>query len=217
MSIDTKIANWDRHDDAVDYDAIALPSKAGLPRQLTYKAQARPVPVEALEEIASAVKAHVAAYPLDIAEVDAKRPIDFKEFSANVEASVKKVAVSLSLADLSEYDSSVVFCRWVPPHTDAFSRGRAFVSVVAHTGPHPYIMQSVATQLADDKRRTTKLFTKTVGLEVGDILVFDPEEPHYTAPAYPSDESLLVLVQFDLPLGSNQDLMDLYQRFMPRS
>lgn len=95
----------------------------------------------------------------------------------------------------AEDDLEILGCEWARPHVDPIL-GTAIYSLVIHTGPFPYRMQTFHTR----RRRVEgyellDLVTSTRDLRVGETFVFDPTTPHCVFPERPHQEQLLVLMQ----------------------
>jgi hypothetical protein len=119
----------------------------------------------------------------------------------------KAIAAHLSLPgswDLPE----VVACRLAGPHSDIEWLGKAFVSVVLHTGPHPY---QVSAFSCTSRTETSAAQVHRTGrlVEPGDVFIFDPAQGHCAFPLCPDRKSLLVLLQWTVDLSGEEALSTL--------
>jgi hypothetical protein len=104
-----------------------------------------------------------------------------------------------------ELDSAAVLaCRFALPHDDNIFEGKAFLSTVLHTGPHPYLMSMFTTEpgerVKNDGSRRQLVIDTVRELKVGDTFMFDPTVPHMAAPMEPHADQWLILLQLERPL-----------------
>ncbi len=108
----------------------------------------------------------------------------------------------------------LVFCEWASLHTDPDWLGKAFVSLVVGTGPSPY---TVSTHKISRKKDSQIPSVKTRGFKMhtGDLFVLDPTLPHSANPCTNHYGSLLVLMQVTELFGSEQEKIELFDRYPP--
>lgn len=120
----------------------------------------------------------------------------------------------LGWQDMPASSRAVLFCEWAPPHVDSSFAGKAFVSLVLHTGEEPYLVQTFHT-----KRHTNEdpdpiaLTTTSRLLRPGDLMVLDPCTPHMAAPVRSSRDALLIMLQVEWPDATAEEREALIKRF----
>jgi hypothetical protein len=173
---------------------------------LLYKTQAR-VSLDEHQRDIEAVVTPLSGYDFDADEVH-QNHVQLGRPEGRL---AKAIAAQLSLPaswDLPE----VVACRLAGPHSDIEWLGKAFVSVVLHTGPHPY--QVSAFSCTPRTERTAAQVHRTGRLvEPGEVFVFDPAQGHCAFPLCPDRKSLLVLLQWTVDLEGEGALANLRTTF----
>lgn len=109
----------------------------------------------------------------------------------------------------------VLACEWASPHVDESYAGQAFCSLVLHTGPEPYVLQLLETSVGPDGVSRVKATTRV--LTPGDVVVIDPTTPHMAMPLHSHSESLLVMLQLELPDTCPAEREAVLRRFPPRA
>lgn len=117
-----------------------------------------------------------------------------------------RLVCDLGLEDVPAHTISLLACEWASVHVDDSFAGSAFLTLVLHTGPNPYVMQTFHSARNDEDDPTPlELHTSTRLLHPGQAVVFDPTTPHLAVPAGFSADQLLVLLQVEL---SDKDLTE---------
>lgn len=130
--------------------------------------------------------------------------------------SLQCLVKTLGMTDVADHDVSILACEWASVHHDDMFEGRAFASVVLHTGPERYVVQSFHTQVKESENgRGLKLTAETRVLNAGDAFVLDPTTPHMAAPESPTSNCLLILLQFELDDHNKQERQKIVKRFPP--
>lgn len=93
-------------------------------------------------------------------------------------------------------DAELAVCEWSAPHVDIRCLGFSFYSVVLHTGPQPYLMQTMHTE-PHSGGCADLIFHREI-LAVGEAFVFDPTTIHMAFPLKPHQDQLLILLQVQL-------------------
>lgn len=112
--------------------------------------------------------------------------------------------------------SELLACQWAGLHQDDAYAGKAFVSLVLHTGSSPYLVQSVHMyKRAGHKSASLELVQTNCPLSQGDVFVLDPTTPHSAVPVRPCDDALLLLLQFTINVPDEQSQALLMQAAPP--
>jgi hypothetical protein len=130
----------------------------------------------------------------------------------------ERIVDALGLTAEEAERETLLVCEWASVHADPTFAGKAFISVVVHTGPQPYVMQLASTgvRMARGGGRILTLPKSVCQLNVGDVILFDPTTPHMAAPKRPMDGQLLVLLQFELDDPDDESRAQLLSRFRPK-
>jgi hypothetical protein len=190
---------------------LALPeSLAG--KHFFYKTRGIPATHEDLALVANAVKEtfETDGRGLNPAQIEIMLRKDFKDDTRGVIAALDRLLGLMGATEPEATRASILYCEWAAPHVDDSYVESAFVSLVLHTGPEPYIMQTLHTHLSHG---TQQIETDTRLLNVGDVFVFDPTTAHFTAPKYPHQDELLILLQMSVTDRTDEDRKDLLHRF----
>lgn len=115
-----------------------------------------------------------------------------------------QAALPSSVFDHGRHKFDILFAELALPHADPDYTGWAFVSVVLHTGPHPYVLQMLHTEQIEESNENV-VRTSSVLLRPGDVVVFDPSTPHLCVPATPHEDQLLVLAQVSVMDVTEED------------
>lgn len=107
----------------------------------------------------------------------------------------------------------LVFCSWASLHTDPTFKGTMFASLVLRTGFHPYVV--CAHEVGLNNEGLVGIHTSALSLGVGDLFVIDPMIPHCANPAFPADDSYLVLLQSAEAFKFEKDQSRFCERFAP--
>ena len=118
--------------------------------------------------------------------------------------------------DVPSSGAGVLVCEWAAPHVDESYEGSAFLSLVLHTGPEPYILQTFHSSVKEEFGVAQRLEVSTRVLQRGDLLILDPTTPHMAAPLHPHQDQFLVLLQVELPDRTPEDREAILKRFAPR-
>jgi hypothetical protein len=112
--------------------------------------------------------------------------------------------------------SELLVCQWAPLHQDDAYAGKAFASLVLFTGSSPYLVQSVHTRKRPGRKSPgLELVQTNCVLGQGDYFVIDPTTPHSAAPVRPSDDALLLVLQFTINLPDQETQAKLLQAVPP--
>lgn len=183
---------------------------------------------QALQVVVQAAQRTLEEGGLHVAEIDAYSVARMERcYGAPVKPSIDALLRSIGWDNLPFHaTASVLVCEWASVHVDDSYAGSAFASFVLHTGPEPYVMQTMHTEVEDQADydevegiapgRKIRLRTSTRRLSVGDAFVFDPTTPHMAMPAVPNQDALLILLQLELPDGDEQQREQLLKRFPPQ-
>lgn len=147
------------------------------------------------------------AAKIDVLNVVPTRPEDIASFER-----IKK-ACGFDF-DASKFE--VLFCSWASLHNDPDWSGNVFVNLVLHTGPSGYVVGAHGVDYAADGS-VPVVTTQAYRVEVGDLFVLDPTVPHSAHPAYPSDGSLLAVLQVSLPFGNQDEKLQIFERLKPQN
>jgi len=110
--------------------------------------------------------------------------------------------------------AELVVCQWTQLHVDHEFLGRAFYSIVLHTGPEPYLLYLLHT--APDKDGGSSVtHGGALVLDAEKAFVFDPTTPHQALPMRPHQDNLLILLQFQLVDETVEDREALLRRLVP--
>lgn len=191
-----------------------LPQPAAIAsKHFFYLGLAPKVPTEAVDAVVHAAKKLAQQYGLNPAQIEVFSRTQLESAHAGAGEAFATLRRACGLPE--RIPGAVVVCEWASPHVDDTFAGQAFVSLVLHTGPEPYVMQAFHTEHTSSGQ--TALVTSTRVLHQGDLAVFDPTTAHFTAPRHPNADQLLVLLQFELADYTEQDREILLQRFPPAS
>jgi hypothetical protein len=177
-----------------------------------YRAATQPMSTGDMELVAKAVQELVEDDGIAVAEIslyDSKHLTDRNKPEAA--AALTRLASQLGV-DMARNKVCILVCEWARPHDDSDYRGSAFVSLVLSTGRYPYVLNMLHTRKSPGPR-SQSVVSQTRLLKTGDVVVFDPTTPHMAAPARPHDSSLLVILQAELDLGSDEDMVRVLQKF----
>lgn len=100
------------------------------------------------------------------------------------------------------------------PHTDPAYAGHAFLSLVLHTGPTAYLMETF--HVGRSFTGEPDAFTSARVISTDDWFVFDPTTPHFAAPLHPHEDSLLILLQLELSDQDRDDRKAILRELPPR-
>lgn len=195
---------------------LPVPTSLGV-SHLLYKFElTAPAPDEDLKVIADAVKKMVEDDGLAPSEIEAYA---IRQFHDNVlaHAAIKRLLDLMGAQNFPESSASLIACHWASPHVDEYFSGKAFASLVVHTGPERYVLQTLHTSSLKKKERGLDLHRSTKMLKAGEAFVFDPTTPHFSAPVYPHENSLLVLLQVEVKDETPEDRKALLEKFVPRT
>jgi hypothetical protein len=150
---------------------------------------------------------------LNPAQIEVFLRKDFRDESQDFLQALDRVLNAMGASALEAERASILLCEWAAPHVDDSYVEQAFVSLVLHTGPEPYIMQALHTHVIEGPHGSQQIETSTRVLTVGDVIVFDPTTAHFTVPKYPNDEQLLILLQVCVNDRTEEDREALLKRF----
>lgn len=167
--------------------------------------------------VVATVNAHVEDVGLHCGEISLLTKNDFSQRGSEASEAFERM-VKL-VPTLGGYSSpAVVFCEWAGVHDDETFEGKAFFSVVLHTGMEPYVMQVISTAPPSlPGTKAPRLHCDTRVLSVGDAMVFDPTTPHMAVPKEPTRGQLLILFQIELPDNNEQERAAILEAFLPMS
>lgn len=194
------------------HNLLPLPA-AMTSKHFFYRSLAPKVPASAVDTVVLAAKTLAQRYGLSSAQIEAFGSAQLE--TAHAGAAEAFTALKRALALPQRVSGAVVVCEWAAPHVDDAFAGQAFVSLVLHTGPEPYVMQAFHTEHTPEGQ--TALVTSTCLLRQGDLVVLDPTTAHFAAPRSSGAGQLLVLLQFELEDCTEQDREILLQLFPPAS
>jgi hypothetical protein len=129
-------------------------------------------------------------------------------------AAMQRMLHQMGVSEDDYGDTSILVCLWAPPHVDESFEGSAFASLVLHTGPEPYVMQTFYTGICNEFGSPTVTASTRV-LTQGSLVVFDPCTPHMTTPAYPLDAQMLVMLQTEVKDKTPEDRLNVLLQFPP--
>jgi hypothetical protein len=181
-----------------------------------YKAQAPTCSSASLDKLAHLVKPLLRRRAVgDTIEVVGRETV-LRECGSAAAAAWDEVSTALpKFTEEAEDDLEILGCEWSRPHVDPIL-GNAIYSLVIHTGPFPYRMQTLHTR----RRRiegyeVSELVTSTRDLRVGETFVFDPTTPHWVVPERPHQEQILVLMQAKFADVDEEDRAHLLRNIKP--
>lgn len=130
---------------------------------------------------------------------------------------LERMIADLGLQSFQSGAISVLACEWASVHVDESYTGSSFLNLVLHTGPGPYVMQTLHSEKAMDEEGAAQLsvHTSTRVLHPGQAVVFDPATPHLAVPTSFNCDQLLVLLQVELPDNNPEQRADILRRFPP--
>lgn len=187
----------------------ALPGAVNS-RHFFYLSTRPNVPTAAVETVVAAAQSLVRERGLLPAQIEAFSSKQLEGAQNGAGNALMSLRRALKLP--ADTPSAVVACEWASPHVDELFAGQAFVSLVLHTGPEPYVVQTLHTEHRVDGNT---LVTSTRMLRQGDVMVLDPTVAHFAAPRSPGSNQLLVLLQFELPDQTELDRANLLKQFPP--
>lgn len=189
---------------------------------LLYKTARPKLDSALLATVYAGVAAHVGDIGIGPAEIDVPHPARIgahKSCPAGFMADLGRIGdlVRPRSSRLCGNSGSIVVCEWAAPHVDTTFAGSAFYSVVLGTGEYPYVVQNLMTRARTSPDGTLVHEVKSCSrvLSPGDAFVLDPSVTHWTAPKYPADGQLLVLLQFELRDRTPEDRADLFRTLPP--
>ncbi len=197
----------------VSPDRPLVPACLSSPHFL-YMAERRTAAPEDVALIMKAVQGFIDERGLTPAQIGLVREREILLFAGEegVQA-FNRLLTNLSHDPAVDSGAAVLFCEWARPHVDQEYWGTSFVSQVLSTGPEPYVVQTLHTGPDASGRNTVTSVTRV--LREGDVMVFDPSEAHLTMPVHPTYESLLVMLQLEVPDRTNAEREALLARFAP--
>ncbi len=195
-----------------------LPVPAGIPGNHFFYRTALKWSAEDAAVLVDAVKRAVEDCGLHTAEIDVysvKRLLQYG--GERVGEAYLRLIEQLSLQKAHSVGRvGLLVCEWASPHVDDSFAGQAFLSLVLHTGPEPYLMQTFHSErVQEDGASRLALHTSTRVLNVGDAVVFDPTTPHMAAPASGNPDQLLIMLQAELPDDSEESRQHLLNTYPP--
>lgn len=159
------------------HDRAVLPT-AKRPHFL-YRTSPLSLTPAAITTLGTALAAAMPEVRLDTAEIGSYNRTELTRMvPPSAVAAYDKLLSELGVTDYVTHYPAVLACRWALPHDDGTFAGKAFLSLVLHTGPEPYVMSMFAT--TGRRNRTVVDITRT--LRTGDVFIFDPTVPHMAAP-----------------------------------
>jgi len=122
---------------------------------------------------------------------------------------------AFNLSKSERKTATIIACEWAPIHTDQSYAGKSLLTLVLHTGRHPYVMQTMHAEAIDYGYAGAALSAKTsnVLLQKGDALIFDPTTPHTAVPRFSATGQILVLLQFEIDDGDERQRQQILDRF----
>lgn len=181
-----------------------------------YKTVMRRPGRDEFEVIVNAAMCWAAQKTFETAEIAAPTLEELGAIDARSFVAVSRVtAENLSFPTMGCSHPTLLMCEWAQTHADESFAGSAFASLVLHTGPHPYVMETFTT--IQNHHGLQKVCKTQHTLSVGDVFVFDPTTPHMATPTRPSDGQRLILLQVELPDSSEGDRQRILEFFPPVS
>lgn len=175
-----------------------------------YKAAPLRISQEDIAKVVAATQAFVDNRGLNPAQIEVFTPKEFQREAADAYPALVRLFQALGF-DEPTPGAGVLVCEWAAPHVDDSYEGAAFVSLVLHTGPEPYVMQTFHAEHRPGA--VPQLTASTRVLRSGDCFVFDPTTPHMAMPLHPHQDQLLVMLQVELPDNTELERSALLQRF----
>lgn len=191
---------------------LPVPSKV-LSKHFFYQAQTQPLAEADVQAIVGAVKEFVMVKGIEAATIEA---IGFFALAIygepGVQDAYKRVVGALfPEGDYDVRDTGILVCEWAMPHVDDTYEGVSFLNVVLSTGPLPYVMQTMHSRVG----YVQELDVSTRVLKAGDVVIFDPTTPHFTAPLKPHQDCLLVMLQVELKDKTAEERVAILEKFPP--
>lgn len=148
--------------------------------------------------VTTALLEYVQEHDLDVGEIQVISPRRLAE-QANAPELLPAVERLCDRLGFPADKVDIVYCEWAPVHSDLPFEGRVFVSCVLNTGPSEYYVQVFRSVKPKPSEATRGLDLQVESrlMARGDVFVLDPVMPHMAAPAFPSDNAFLVLLQWE--------------------
>ena len=196
-------------------------NRLAVPREVRskhffYKAQAVTCSSASLDKLAHLVKPLLRRRAVgDTIEVVGRETV-LRECGIVAAAAWDEVSDALpKFTEEAEDTLEILGCEWASPHADPIL-GSAIYSLVIHTGPFPYRMQTFHThRRRAEGYEVSELVTSTRDLRVGETFVFDPSVPHCVVPERPHQEQFLVLMQAKFADVDEKDRAHLLRNIKP--
>lgn len=184
-------------------------------QHLLYLAQRPAVSKEAMALLANEVLRYIRDTGMDAAEIDLLGERSQEErLSAEAVQAREQLVHELGWQNMPSHSRAVLFCEWAPPHVDSSFAGKAFVSLVLHTGDEPYLVQAFHTRRhTNEDPDPIELTTTSRVLRPGDLMVLDPCTPHMAAPVRSSRDAFLIMLQVEWPDATELERAELVSRF----
>lgn len=190
------------------------PTVAG--HHLLYKSELQaPAQASDMAMIAELTKAMVLERGLNPSEIEAFAFSRYAGENPAAHEALRRLLAAMGASDCTDSDACVIACHWAAPHVDELFCGKAFASLVLHTGPERYVVKTFHTGPRKKAKVGLTLSSTTRVVSVGDLLVLDPTTPHLAAPVYPHQDQLLVLLQAEIPDRTAKERNALLEWFKP--
>lgn len=182
-----------------------------------YKTQAVKLDATMVNKVVQAAIKHVEVYGLNPAQIELLRHTQLEKQVKGAGAAFEDLlgCMGEGASGTNRAMSGILVCDWANPHIDEGFVDYAFLSVVLHTGPEPYIMQTFHTYVPTKGRRIQKVESSTRCLKVGDMFMFDPTTAHMVMPRKTGSEQLLVMLQVVLRDSNDNEREGLLKTYPP--
>lgn len=199
--------------DEADQIARVLRVPAGLgSHHFFYRTKAPRFNRADVDAVVAAARSYVETFGIGAAEIRMLGAAKLEAGLAGAGDALRRLSQCVQDSPIRIGLDVVLVCEWASPHIDHAFAGKAFCSFVLATGEHPYIMQTMHTEVVGG---AMEIVTSTRVLNEGDGFVFDPLTPHLAVPKYSSDDQLLVMLHIELEDGSEEDRAKLLEVFPP--
>lgn len=190
---------------------MAVPASLNA-RHFFYRTEAPAFNAEDVRMVVDAARRHVEEVGIGVAEIKLLSSSSLGRAAAGASEALQRLSEAIPHRSLQTGEAGVLVCEWASPHVDESYAGSAFWSFVLDTGEHPYVMQTLHSEVHEG---LPAVVTTTRVICKGDSFVFDPTTPHLAAPKYCSADQLLVMLQVELKDGSEDDRANILDLFRP--
>lgn len=125
-----------------------------------------------------------------------------------------RIALFNMLANVAKDGIDVILTKGVNNHVDNTWVDDAFISVVLHTGPHPYEITTTHTEKYTYDQTLLDVSSTSIMVEQGDIFIMDPTVMHNAFPARYRATQHLILLQATMDyntLGDRDKILEIFK------